>query len=380
MTSIPQSPQSAHPALDSRWRSLIIIFVLLAASLASRAADTMAPALGFQRGVSIAHWMAKVYDPAGPGAPWFGAADIDWIAAQGFDHIRFPLDGRLVWRADGTLDEHMLAPLVNALHLTRARGLGAVLDLHFLPGGTFTKDNQDPAIFTDPRARAEAATFWSVLARRLSKEDAYLRFELINEPMAPRDDQLNDLNDALIAAIRSVDPTRVLYVTTNISSTFVTLPGLRVPADPHTAIVLHYDEPLVFTHQRASWKQCPPDMPLVEFPGRVPDLRKLFPSDHFAYRASLTELSEAAIVADFDRAAAWLRSHAPGREVYLGEFGVNEMAPDQSRTNYIHAVSQAAVQHGWGWAVWSYNGMMAVRDAHGAPTPVLRGLFPAGSP
>jgi endoglucanase len=320
--------------------------------------------------------MAKVYDPAGPGAPWFGAADIDWIAAQGFDHIRYPLDGRLVWRADGTLDEAKLAPLVRALHETRDRGLGAVLDLHFLPGGVFQKDVQDPAIYSDPRARGEAAACWARLAERFAAEGDYLRFELINEPLASHNEQLNELNDVLIAAIRAVDRERVLYVTTNRSSSFATLMDLRVPSDPHTAILLHYDEPMVFTHQRASWKQCPPDMPLVEFPSRVPDLRRLFPPDHFAYLASLTELSEKGIEADFLKAAVWLREHAPGREIYLGEFGVNELAPALSRANYIRAVSQAASQRGWGWCVWSYNGGMAVRDAQGAPTPVLQGLFP----
>jgi endoglucanase len=375
MFSTPPPARSKRVAPSHRWRALLAVFTLGAASGLFGAAGAPAPAFHFQRGVSIAHWMAKVYHPDGPGASWFGAADIDWIAAQGFDHIRYPLDGRLVWRADGTLDEQKLAPLVKAMHQTRALGLGVVLDLHFLPGGAYSKDNQAPAIFTDPRARAEAAACWGALARRFAGEDSYLRFELINEPMAPRNEQLNDLNDALIAAIRQVDVARVLYVTTNLSSTFATLPDLRVPADPHTAIVLHYDEPMVFTHQRASWKQCPPDMPLVEFPGRVPDLRKLFPKDHFAYQASLSELGAASIAADFDRAAEWLRLHAPGREIYLGAFGVNEMAPDQSRTNYIHAVSQAATQRDWGWAVWSYNGMMGVRDARGAPTPVLSGLF-----
>jgi endoglucanase len=355
----------------------LILSILVAAITPFGTAGATASAFGFQRGVSIAHWMAKVYDPAGPGAPWFGAADIDWITAQGFDHIRYPLDGRLVWRADGTLDETKLAPLVRALHETRDRGLGAVLDLHFLPGGVYQKDTQDPAIFSDPRARGEAAACWARLAERFRAEGGYLRFELINEPMAPRNEQLNELNDMLIAAIRAADRERVIYVTTNRSSTFATLPDLRVPADPHTAILLHYDEPLVFTHQRASWKQCPPDMPLVEFPGLVPDLRQLFSPDHFAYLASLTALSEKAIDDDFTKAAAWLRDHAPGREIYLGEFGVYEMAPDQSRTNYIRVISLAASKRGWGWCVWSYNGGMAVRDPKGAPTPVLQGLFPS---
>jgi endoglucanase len=364
-----------------RWFAAGLLAVLLGTSLlAVPAPNVVRPTFTFKRGVSIAHWMAKIPDGAELGAAWFGPADLDWIAAQGFDHVRFPVDGRLVWRADHTLDEARLAPLVRALDATKARGLGAVLDLHFLPGGRFQKDTQDPAIFTDPAARAEAAACWARLAERFRAEGAFLRFELINEPFAPDAAQLNTLNRALLAAVRQHDPARVVYVTTNLSSTFATLPDLQVPDDPHVAILLHYDEPAVFTHQRASWKGCPPDMPVVEFPGRVPDLRGLFPEGHFAHRASLTELTVAGIRAEFARAAAWLQAQAPGREVYLGEFGVYEAAPAESRTRYIRAVSEAAADLGWGWCVWSYNGGMAVRDTAGRPTPVLAGLFPNGRP
>ena len=73
--------------------------------------------------------------------------------------------------------------------------------------------------------------------------------------------------------------------------------------------------------------------------------------------------------------STWLATHAPNIEVYLGEFGVYEKAPDESRARYIRAVRQAAEKHGWGWAVWSYNGGFAVRTDDGQPTPVLTGLF-----
>ncbi|RXK53366.1 hypothetical protein ESB00_16870 [Oleiharenicola lentus] len=357
------------------FRQLALGLVLLLAAAAGLKAEP-----GFRRGVSIAHWMAKVYDPAGPGAPWFGAADIAWIARQGFDHIRYPLDGRLVWRADGTLDEAALAPLLRALHATRDAGLGAVLDLHFLPGGRFEKDAQDPDIFTDPRARAEAAACWGRLAERFVAEGDYLRFELINEPEAPTGDALNALNRVLLAAVRAVDARRLVYLTTNHASRFTTLAELSLPADPRIGITLHYDEPLVFTHQRAAWKQCPPDMPPVDFPGRVPDLRPLFQPGHFAYEASLTEIGAAGIEADFARVEAWFRQHAPACEVRLGGFGVNEAAPAAARTRYVRAVRAAAERRGWGWCVWSYNGGMAVRDAGGAPTPVLAGLFESPAP
>jgi hypothetical protein len=76
-------------------------------------------------------------------------------------------------------------------------------------------------------------------------------------------------------------------------------------------------------------------MPLIEFPGKVPDLRAMFPPDPFAYKAALTELSAEGIEADFSRAEAWLKANAPGREVYLGEFGVYELTLNSTVRNTI---------------------------------------------
>jgi endoglucanase len=160
-------------------KTCLLLLLVATAGGRSTAGNPPGEARTFMRGVSIAHWLAKVYDPAGPGAPWFQKTDVQWIADQGFDHIRFPLDGRWVWRADGTLDKQRLAPLVRALQRTRDAGLGAVIDMHFLPGGTYDKDVQDTAVFTDDHARREAARFWKSFAERFGGEGPYLRFELI---------------------------------------------------------------------------------------------------------------------------------------------------------------------------------------------------------
>ena len=329
----------------------------------------------FKRGISIGHWLAKVRAGEAYGAPSFGRADMAWIAQQGFDHVRFPVDGRLWVQTDGGLDETKIDPFLKAVQWAREFGMSSVLDMHFLPGGKMDPNGQDQAIFTDARARAEAASFWSKVAQRLKGEGAYLRFEAINEPMAPSNEQLNTLNLEILAAIRKVDPARVVYVTSNLSSVFTTLKDVQVPTDPNVAILLHYDEPLVFTHQRTSWKHCPPDMPLVNFPGKVPDLTSLFPADHFAYKASLTELKIEDVNAAFAEATAWLKKHAPGKEVYLGEFGVYEKAPAESQTTYIATVRRAAEKNGWGWCIWDYRSSFAVRASDGTPTPVLGGLF-----
>ena len=329
----------------------------------------------FKRGISIGHWLAKFDDNNGYGGNWFGEPDIQWIAKQGFDHIRYPVDGRLWLKEDGSLDETKIVVFDRALQMTKANGMAAVLDMHFLPAGSYNKNEQDIRLFTDATERKKAASFLALVAKRFINEGAALRFELINEPMAPTNAQLNQLNSELIAAIRSVDKNRVLYVTSNLSSTFKTLEDVAIPQDPNVALLLHYDEPSVFTHQRTSWKNYPDTMPAVHFPGRVPDLSNHLPKDHYAYTTSNTELAEQAIAEDFAMAQAWIDKHAPGKEVYLGAFGVYQKAPEQSRYNYLKAVRTAAEKHSWGWCVWDYKSSFGVGLENNTTTKALDGLF-----
>lgn len=356
-----------RPRLSCFSSCVLFVFALTSAATAAEPS--------FQRGVSIGHWLAKARAEQPYGSPWFGRNDLVWLKEQGFDHVRIPVDGRLWRRADGSLDEGKIEPFARALGWAKELGLGVLLDMHFLPGGAYGPA-QDPAIFTDDAARRQAAEFWGLVARRFRDEGKALRFEVINEPSAPQAAQLNALSAAALAEIRRADRDRVVYVTSNEVSIFATVTQMAVPEDPNVAILLRYDDPMVFTHQRASWKQCPPNMPLVHFPGKVPDMTGFVPPDHFAAKAAGTELTVAQVDADFAKTMAWLREHARGKEIYLCGFGCYEGCPPDSRRNYIAAVRAAAERHGWGWSVWDYRSSFAIRTADGKPTAVLEGLFP----
>jgi endoglucanase len=329
----------------------------------------------FKRGISIGHWLAKFDEKIGYGGDWFGEQDIKWIATQGFDHVRYPVDGRLWLKDDGTLDESKIAIFDRALQLTKANGMAVVLDMHFLPAGTYNKNEQDTRLFTDAIERKKAATFLAKVTQRFAQEGAALRFELINEPMAPANEQLNQLNTELIAAVRTSDKNRVLYITSNLSSTFETLADVSIPQDPNVALLLHYDEPSVFTHQRTSWKNYPDQMPAIHFPGKVPDLSTYLPKDHYAYHTSNMELTEKIVYDDFAKAQAWIAKHALGKEVYLGAFGVYQKAPEESRRNYLKTVRSAAEKHSWGWCIWDYKSSFGVRLENNTTTDALNGLF-----
>ncbi|MGC4073572.1 MAG: cellulase family glycosylhydrolase [Nibricoccus sp.] len=357
--------------------SLFLRFLVLI-SLAFPLVQNSASAAGtftFKRGVNISHWLSQNYAERPYAANWFTEEDVAWIAQQGFDHVRLPVDGRLWRNADGSLDETKIAPFVRALRWTREHGLGAILDMHFLPGANFDSANQESAVFTDLKLQADVAAFWEKVATRFKAEGDNLRFEIINEPVAKENAQLNPFNTRMLAAIRASNPTRIVYLTSNRWSGFSTINDVVLPDDPHIALTLHFYEPFVFTHQRANWVQLPPDMPAVKFPGHVPDLSKsTVPADHFVQASSNTELTVAQIDQAFAIVAAWADKNLKGRELYIGEFGAYDTADADSRRNYMKAVAAACNRHHWSWAVWDYQGGFAVRSPEGKPTAILEGL------
>jgi endoglucanase len=330
----------------------------------------------FRHGVNISHWLSQNYSERPYGAGWFNEEDVAWIAAQGFDHIRFPIDGRELMRADGSLDEKKLEPFDRALHWTKAKGLGAILDMHFLPGADFNEKNSDKRLFEDAALMDQVAAFWAKLAKYYAKEGDYLRFELLNEPVARENSQVNVFTKRMLSAIRESNPTRIVYIPCNRWNSYKTIKDVEVPADPNIAITFHFYEPMIFSHQRASWVSLPPDMPLVPFPGKVPDLAKALPAGHRYLEWSGRELSAALqIDPPFAMVAAWAKENAKGREIYLGEFGAYKEADPKSTEAYVRAVRQAAERNGFSWAIWDYRGGFGVRDEQGQPSAVFRGLF-----
>ncbi len=353
-----------------RWLGFVSVWLL------ALVAVTAAPASGpqFKKGVNISHWLSQNHAERPYGAPWFSEEDVAWIAAQGFDHIRYPVDGRLWLKADGSLDTEKLKPLDAALAWTKAKGLGAILDMHFLPGADFNNEARDTRVFEDPVLMAKVASFWGKVAAVYAGHGPYLRFELLNEAVARENKQVNVFHRAMLAEVRKTNPTRVVYVGSNRWNGFSTIADLELPKDPHVAVTLHFYEPMVFTHQRASWVEFKDNMPPVSFPGRAPNLTPYVPAGHWALSSSEKELTVAQVDEAFAKVAAWAKQQAPGREIHIGEFGVYRTADDASKARWITAVREACERHGFGWAVWDYQGGFAVRAPDGSPTTITRAL------
>lgn len=363
------------PMLPLRWLLLAFSFAtlpLLAAETAAIGGKTYT----YKRGVNISHWLSQNFDTP-YAAPWFGQKDVVWIAHHGFDHVRLAVDIRECLKPDGTLDDAKLQPIHDTIAWAKPLGLGVVLDAHFLPGADFNSGGQDKRVYTDLALQDKVAALWADLARRFATEGPWLRFEILNEPVAEKNADLNPFMAHMLKAIRETNPTRMVYVTSNRWSVFATVPDVVLPDDPNIALTIHNYEPLIFTHQRASWVNFDDKLPAVHFPGTVPDYAPhMTKPGHHSFGQPGDPLTVAQVDEAFAKVAAWVAAHRPGLEVYVGEFGVYEPADAQSKKTWLQTIVHNCESRGWGWAVWEYEGGFGVRDEKtGAPTNVLDGLF-----
>jgi len=123
-------------------------------------------------------------------------ADIDALAAWGFDSVRLPMHyalytapvseepvrGEQTWREEGFRRTDQL------LSWLKANGMRLVLDLHAAPGGQGNdvniadRDPDSPSLWDDAAHRDKMVALWRRLAERYRDEPAIAAYDIINEP------------------------------------------------------------------------------------------------------------------------------------------------------------------------------------------------------
>ncbi|MGN8246633.1 glycoside hydrolase family 5 protein [Cellulomonas soli] len=146
--------------------------------------------------------------------------DVVAIAAAGFDHVRVPINARVVQHPDGRPREDGLALLDRLIGWCRTHRLWVLLDLHGAPGGQTGTNIDDsprglPELFMDATYRERTLRLWRDLAERYARETTVLGYDLLNEPL-PHEwqhryaDELVDLYRDLTTQIRAVDPDHLI--------------------------------------------------------------------------------------------------------------------------------------------------------------------------
>jgi aryl-phospho-beta-D-glucosidase BglC (GH1 family) len=150
---------------------------------------------------------------------WLRDADLDWLAAQGFNLLRVPLGYRaLVTTSDLEpltelrYNELMFARIDDLLARAEARGMYVVLDLQESPGGHNDYSGVG-TLYDDPAMQALTVSLWSELSGRYADRDVVAAYSLLAEPMSAPDAATRDaMYDQLVQAIRGRGDDHLLVI------------------------------------------------------------------------------------------------------------------------------------------------------------------------
>lgn len=275
----------------------------------------------------------------------FLEGDFAFVAEEGFDFVRIPLDYRCWSSADDpfSMREEALKELDEAVAFGRRYGVHVSLCLHSLPGHGVLEEH-DESLWDCGRMLDAAAHQWERLSERYRDIGDGLSFNLLNEPpWEVPEDIYARVARRLTGAIRAQDPDRLIIAD-----------GLRVASLPTESIVdlgiaqsLHWYEPMHVTHWRAPWvtwldgfEDWPePTWPLTAADGRA------WTQDVIA-----SEL------------APWRTLTAQPCGVHVGEFGVYTKTPHAVALAYLTSCLEVFQDAGWGWALWGLRGHFGIMD------------------
>jgi endoglucanase len=356
----------------------------LSALLAATVASAREPAprympnpssFAIHRGTNLSHWLSQDFGWA-PRDTWITEKDIRFIAGQGFDHVRLPVDEKELWFEDGSPNRPEIARVVQAIEWCRDADLRVIVDLHVLKSHHFNAANEggQNTLWTDPAAQEHLLSLWRELSanlRRLPVDS--VAYEILNEPVADDPEDWNKLLTRCYTTLRGLEPERVLVIGANRWQMPQNLPLLKVPeGDKNLILSFHTYAPLLFTHYKADWVPTKSYTGPVHYPGPIVD-EATFAKLTRTYEASLLDQMGNAAEAwdaarlrkEFEPAIRTARQHH--LQLYCGEFGCLPSVPRADRLAYYRDIISVFEAENVAYANWEYKGDFGIYEWLGLP-------------
>lgn len=149
--------------------------------------------------------------------------DIAWIAKEGFNSVRLPLNSRHLYQIEeGEFYFKPMITLVDELIAwCKEYQIYVILDMHGAPGGQTGQniddsENDQPELFQNEKYQEELCILWRELALRYKEEPTVAGYDLLNEPLPNWFENYNHLlmplYRTLIAEIRAVDQNHMIIL------------------------------------------------------------------------------------------------------------------------------------------------------------------------
>ncbi|MBO4859902.1 MAG: cellulase family glycosylhydrolase [Treponema sp.] len=318
---------------------------------------------GYMHGVNLGGWLSQCNYKKEHLDSFILEDDIKTIASWNLDHVRLPVDYNLFQAEDGSLIESGFAYVQNCINWCRKYNLNMILDLHKTAGFSFDKKEKEIGLFDDPELQNKYYSLWEEFARRYSKYENMMCFELLNEVTDQSySKKWNAIAKSCIEHIRKIAPTIKILVGSYWNNSISSVKDLDPPYDENIVYNFHCYEPLVFTHQGAGWVS----------PNMDRDFRFAFDSTYAEYtEATKKKIAEMNVTFGsfpqnatpdavyFETLFAEALKIAEERNVllYCGEYGVIEKATPEDTVKWYKIITSVFNKYGIGRAAWTYKRM-----------------------
>jgi endoglucanase len=319
---------------------------------------------GFERGVNLGGWLAQYgkYDHQHFNT-FITKEDITQISDWGMDHVRIPIDYRVIENDEKPYCYHEsgLNYIDNCITWCQEKELNVVLDLHRAPGYSFDATEGKNTLFSSTEAQLRLIALWETIINRYSNQKGLrIIFELLNEIVLPSSAPWNILARKLHNAIRAINKSATIMVGGNEWNSVGTIKEIDLFDDPNVLYTFHFYEPLLFTHQKAYWTD---DIKLFDkeltYPGIITGL-ETYLEQYPQFRKRLGRyiglvMNENGIRKDLEPAIQFSRQTQ--KPLYCGEFGVIDRAPKDSSVMWYRDIIRIFREYKIGYACWSYKNM-----------------------
>ncbi|SMO94711.1 cellulase family glycosylhydrolase [Gracilimonas mengyeensis] len=276
--------------------------------------------------------------------------DLIDIKSLGADVVRVPINFHFMTSGAPayTIDTLLLNFLDQVLDWAEELKLHIIIDNHAIGQALTNSDRLDALV-----------PVWTQLAERYKDRSEFIYYEIANEPnMTPEEWFL--LQQQAIDAIRSVDATHSIIVTSNGWGGVEDLKNMPVYEDENLIYTFHFYAPFVFTTQGAFWGEpnleslagVPFPYEAATMPSVPSELKGTWLED--ALHSYPEEGNVEFIREQMDIAIEF--GNKRGVPLYVGELGVYmPNAQQESRVNWYREVTRYFDEHKIGWTSWDYR-------------------------
>lgn len=313
---------------------------------------------GYRKGINLGGWLSQCDNTKEHHDTFITEDDIKEIASWGVDHIRVPVDYHIFRDENGNNLEEGFSLVDKCLSWCEKYKLNMVLDLHKTAGYIF--DEEEIPFFYEKELQDKFVSLWEEFARRYSKYNDRLCFELLNEVVDEKLSEIwNDIADRTIKAIREISKDIRIIIGGAKHNAVFCVKNLRAPLDKNMVFTFHCYEPIIFTHQAAYWVEGMPSDFRIGFPIDFDEAKlateKYLGSEHQRLYNIMdkADINKEFFVKFFSEAASICEKY--DIPLYCGEYGVIDRAPAEDTVRWYEAMNGAFEELGISRSAWTYK-------------------------